>query len=112
MTAPKRRPISSDASVGPQFPPSVGNYLASPSSARDSLPTVRCNQLKASVDFYTKVLDFGRMDNDELADPAFVTLSRAGDTLFLSSHAGDGKVGQAIYQPVFGGIWRSDRRAA
>jgi catechol 2,3-dioxygenase-like lactoylglutathione lyase family enzyme len=60
------------------------------------IPTVRCNQLKAAVDFYTNVLDFRRMDSDELADPAFVTLSRAGDTLFLSSHAGDGKVGQAI----------------
>jgi catechol 2,3-dioxygenase-like lactoylglutathione lyase family enzyme len=60
------------------------------------IPTVRCNQLKTAVDFYTRVLDFRRMDSDELADPAFVVLSRAGDTLFLSSHAGDGKIGQAI----------------
>ena len=61
------------------------------------IPTVRCSQMKSTVDFYTKVLDFKRMDGDEQpADPTFVVLSRAGDTLFLSSHRGDGQFGQAI----------------
>jgi catechol 2,3-dioxygenase-like lactoylglutathione lyase family enzyme len=61
------------------------------------IPTVRCTDMKSAVQFYTKVLDFKRMDGDEPAtDPTFVALSRAGDALFLSSHAGDGKVGQAI----------------
>jgi uncharacterized glyoxalase superfamily protein PhnB len=48
------------------------------------------------VDFYTKVLDFVRADSDDDDDPAFAVLTRAGDTLFLSSHAGDGEFGQAI----------------
>jgi catechol 2,3-dioxygenase-like lactoylglutathione lyase family enzyme len=61
------------------------------------IPTVRCSQIRAAVDFYTKVLDFRMMDRDEqLTDPAFVVLSRAGDSLFLSSHVGDSKVGQVI----------------
>ncbi|MGH9256153.1 MAG: glyoxalase superfamily protein [Vicinamibacterales bacterium] len=61
------------------------------------IPTVRCSRLKASVDFYTKVLDFTRADGDEdPTDPSFVVLRRAGDSLFLSSHTGDGVFGQAV----------------
>jgi catechol 2,3-dioxygenase-like lactoylglutathione lyase family enzyme len=37
------------------------------------IPTVRCTSMKASIAFYTKILDFE-----------------------LSSHRGDGTVGQAI----------------
>ena len=55
------------------------------------------SRLRASVDFYTKVLDFARADNHETTtDPSFAALTRAGDSLFLSSHAGDGKFGQAV----------------
>jgi uncharacterized glyoxalase superfamily protein PhnB len=61
------------------------------------IPTIRCSQMKLSMDFYTKVLDFTRADGDEDAtDPSFVVLKRAGDSLFLSSNAGDGKFGQAV----------------
>jgi catechol 2,3-dioxygenase-like lactoylglutathione lyase family enzyme len=61
------------------------------------IPTVRCTRLKVSVDFYTKVLDFTRADNeDDTMDPAFAALARAGDSLFLSSFSGDGTFGQAV----------------
>jgi hypothetical protein len=61
------------------------------------IPTVHCSQINAAVDFYTNVLDFRRIDGDEqVSDPALVVLARAGDTLFLSSHAGDSKAGQDI----------------
>ena len=50
-----------------------------------------------SLEFYTKVLDFERVDaDDEPSDPAFCVLRRGGDYLFLSSHRGDGEFGQAI----------------
>jgi hypothetical protein len=46
---------------------------------------------------YTKVLDFTRADGDEATtDPSFAVLRRAGDSLFLSSHASDGRFGQAV----------------
>jgi catechol 2,3-dioxygenase-like lactoylglutathione lyase family enzyme len=61
------------------------------------IPTVRCSQMKLSKDFYTKVLDFTCADSHETTtDPSFAVLTRAGDSLFLSSHAGDGKFGQAV----------------
>jgi catechol 2,3-dioxygenase-like lactoylglutathione lyase family enzyme len=50
-----------------------------------------------SIPFYTQVLDFECVEgggND--GDPSFSVLMRQGDTLFLSSHAGDGEFGQAI----------------
>jgi catechol 2,3-dioxygenase-like lactoylglutathione lyase family enzyme len=61
------------------------------------IPTVRCRSLRHSVAFYTGVLDFTLADGgDDLDDPSACTLSRGGDLLFLSSHGGDGEVGQAI----------------
>jgi len=60
------------------------------------IPTIRCSQIKASVEFYTKVLDFHRGDDDDLIDPAHVVLRRAGDVIFLSSHAGDGPFGTHV----------------
>lgn len=61
------------------------------------IPTVRCRRMDASVAFYTTVLDFDCVERaDEGGDPSFCVLERAGDTLFLSSHAGDGTFGQAI----------------
>ena len=35
-------------------------------------------------------------DDDATDDPSFAVLTRAGDSLFLSSHAGDGAFGQAV----------------
>jgi catechol 2,3-dioxygenase-like lactoylglutathione lyase family enzyme len=61
------------------------------------IPTVRCSRMEASMAFYTNVLDFAHADDgDDIRDPAFSVLVRAGDSLCLSSHAGDGAFGQAI----------------
>ncbi len=61
------------------------------------IPTVRCSNMRRSVAFYTRVLDFDRVDgDDELDDPSYTVLSRHGDRLILSSHRGDGEFGQAI----------------
>ena len=50
------------------------------------IPIVRCSQVKRSVEFYTKTLDFKRADEDPLTDPAYLFLTRAGDALVLSSY--------------------------
>jgi len=61
------------------------------------IPIVRCSRIGSSVEFYTRVLDFKRVEAAGiLTDPTFVVLRRAGDALFLSSHAGDGVFGQHI----------------
>jgi catechol 2,3-dioxygenase-like lactoylglutathione lyase family enzyme len=61
------------------------------------IPTVRCRNMKASVAFYTGVLDFEIADgDDDLTDPCFQCLARGGDLLYLSSHGGDGEFGQAV----------------
>jgi catechol 2,3-dioxygenase-like lactoylglutathione lyase family enzyme len=53
--------------------------------------------MKASLAFYTGVLDFECVEaDDNLADPSFCVLSRHGDRLLLSSHGGDGEFGQVI----------------
>ena len=61
------------------------------------IPTVKCADVDRSIAFYTEVLDFrlaGRWP--ESGDPAFATLFRGADALYLSSHSGDGVVGQAM----------------
>jgi catechol 2,3-dioxygenase-like lactoylglutathione lyase family enzyme len=61
------------------------------------IPTVRCSNMRNSLEFYTAVLDFERVGGDDnLDDPSFSVISRGGDRLFLSSHRGDGEYGQAI----------------
>lgn len=61
------------------------------------VPTVRCSNMRASVAFYTGVLDFVCVGADDSQDdPSFCVLSRNGDQLILSSHRGDGEFGQAI----------------
>ncbi len=61
------------------------------------IPTVRCNSMRKSLEFYTTVLDFRQVDGDEdQTDPSFAILEREGDHLFLSSHGGDGVFGQAV----------------
>jgi catechol 2,3-dioxygenase-like lactoylglutathione lyase family enzyme len=59
------------------------------------IPVLRCSRIKPSIDFYTQVLDFKLADDDELTDPAFVFLRRAGDLLVLSSY-GDGPVARGV----------------
>lgn len=61
------------------------------------VPSLRCQNMKASLAFYTNVLDFLRVDgDDDTADPAFNVLSRDGDYLILSSHGGDGAFGSVV----------------
>lgn len=61
------------------------------------IPTVRCTNTRASLHFYTALLDFERVEGDgNQGDPSFHVLARNGDALFLSSHAGDGAYGQAL----------------
>ena len=61
------------------------------------IPTVRCRRMEASVAFYTKILDFEWIDgDDDKSDPSYSMLMRAGHSLILSSHKGDGTFGQAI----------------
>ena len=52
-------------------------------------PMMRCRDIRASVVFYTTILDFERTDGDD--DPAehdFITLSRGGDQLALACDDG------------------------
>jgi catechol 2,3-dioxygenase-like lactoylglutathione lyase family enzyme len=61
------------------------------------IPTVRCTRMKASIAFYTGVLDFEWVDgDDDQRDPSYSMLMREGGSLILSSHRGDGTFGQAI----------------
>ena len=61
------------------------------------IPTVRCKSMRASLAFYTGVLDFEHAGgDDDLNDPCFAVLSRDEDQLILLSHRGDGTFGQAI----------------
>ncbi len=53
------------------------------------IPMMRCRDMRASVAFYTGILDFERTDAD--GDPAehdFITLGRGGDRLALSHDDG------------------------
>ena len=59
------------------------------------IPTVRCRSMARTLDFYTTVLDFDLVDGQR-ADPGFGMLQREGHHLFLSSHSGDGALGQAV----------------
>lgn len=53
------------------------------------IPVVRCRDMRASVAFYTRMLDFERMDAaDDPAEQDFITLGRGGDRLALSHDDG------------------------
>ena len=61
------------------------------------ISTLRCRSMRASVAFYTEVLDFRLVGGDgREEDPAFAVLTRGSDQLILSSHAGDGTFGQTV----------------
>jgi catechol 2,3-dioxygenase-like lactoylglutathione lyase family enzyme len=61
------------------------------------IPTVRCRNMRRSLEFYVGWLGFERVGGDASRDdPSFSLLARQGDRLFLSSHRGDGAFGQAI----------------
>ncbi len=61
------------------------------------ITSIRCRNMRASLAFYTTILDFQHVDGDDtFDDPCFAVLARGTDYLFLSSHRGDGEFGQAI----------------
>lgn len=60
------------------------------------IPTVRCRRIETSLAFYTSVLDFQCLEYGGDDDPSVSVLMRGGSLLLLSSHGGDGTVGQAI----------------
>ncbi|MBV6523121.1 MAG: hypothetical protein MNPFHGCM_03288 [Gemmatimonadaceae bacterium] len=77
------------------------------------IPIVRCDSMRQSLAFYIQMLGFERIEGDDDADdPSFCVLSRDGDQLYLSSHPGDGKCGQAIVMETddVDGEWQALRR--
>lgn len=61
------------------------------------VPVVKCTGIARSIAFYTGVLDFELQGVwPEAADPAYAFLTRQGREMHLSSHAGDGVVGQHL----------------
>ncbi len=60
------------------------------------IPVIRCRRMAASLNFYTRVLDFERVEGGENGDPSFCVLMREGAQVFLSSYSGDGEFGQAV----------------
>jgi catechol 2,3-dioxygenase-like lactoylglutathione lyase family enzyme len=61
------------------------------------IPTLRCRSMRQSLAFYSGVLDFERVgDDDEVSDPSFIVLARDGGHLYLSSHRGDGVFGTVV----------------
>jgi catechol 2,3-dioxygenase-like lactoylglutathione lyase family enzyme len=61
------------------------------------IPTMKCSRIVRSIDFFTKTLDFELVGVwPEPADPGYAILTRGGDEMHLSSHAGDGVPGQSV----------------
>ena len=61
------------------------------------VPTVRYRNIRASIAFYTQVLDFVLVDQDNsLGDPSFVCLDRDDGWIHLSSHSGNGSFARAV----------------
>jgi catechol 2,3-dioxygenase-like lactoylglutathione lyase family enzyme len=62
------------------------------------IPLIKCTDMKESVSFYTKILDFEHIGTwpDEEASPSFTILKRNDYELHLSSHAGDGVFGSVF----------------
>jgi catechol 2,3-dioxygenase-like lactoylglutathione lyase family enzyme len=61
------------------------------------IPIIRCRNIRRSLEFYTRVLDFELLEEViDLDDPGAYSLAREGSKIGLSSHRGDGEFGQAI----------------
>ena len=61
------------------------------------IATFRCRNMAKSLEFYTRILDFTRIDgDDDVSDPSYSLLERDADRLILSSHRGDGEYGQTV----------------
>ena len=61
------------------------------------ISTLRVSNMKASLAFYSTILDFTIADRDEdLTDPSFSVIEREGGYIILSSHRGDGEFGTSL----------------
>ena len=64
-------------------------------------PFVRCSEIKSSLAFYTKLLDFEVAQAPDPDPNSFMSmyafLHREGSFVHLSQHAGDGVFGSVIY---------------
>jgi catechol 2,3-dioxygenase-like lactoylglutathione lyase family enzyme len=61
------------------------------------IPILRCFDMKKSIDFYTKVLDFRLRDADASADDWVVSLVNGDAELALTALEGDQKAGINVY---------------
>ena len=67
-------------------------------------PFIKCSQIKASLTFYTEILDFSVVQEPDPDPNAFLSvyafLERDGSFIHLSEHSGDGVFGNVIYVRV------------
>ena len=60
------------------------------------IPVIRCTDIKKSVAFYTRVLDFKKKYTEASDTDRVVDLVQGDAEIQLSQHAGDGTFGCAI----------------
>ena len=67
-------------------------------------PFIKCSQIKASLAFYTEILDFNVVQAPDPDPNAFLSvyafIERDGSFVHLSEHSGDGVFGNVIYVRV------------
>ena len=67
-------------------------------------PFIKCSQIKASLAFYTEILDFKVVQAPDPDPTSFMSvyafLERGGSHVHLSEHSGDGVFGSVIYVRV------------
>ena len=63
------------------------------------IPTLRCSNLKASLDFYVRILGFkiSGITSSPDQNQHFCILTLEDQELHLSTHSGDGVFGTAVY---------------
>jgi len=75
------------------------------------IPQLRSTDARRSLAFYVDQLGFAIdwQHQFEPGLPLFFSLTREGQTIFLSEHAGDGEVGAAVYLvvPDVDACWRA-----
>ncbi len=60
------------------------------------VPLLKCSHVQRSIDFYTRMLGFTLCSDRPLSEPAFSILKYGGHELHLSSHSGDGSLGNRV----------------
>lgn len=66
------------------------------SEAMRTIPVIRCSNVKKSLAFYTRVLDFRKKYPDESDEDWVIDLVLGDAEIQLSQHGGDGAFGCAI----------------